>query len=204
MIRDYNSSDCEEIVKLFYDTVHNINKEDYTQEQLNAWVPKEEDLEKWDRSFLEHVTVVAVLDGKIVGFGDVDQTGYLDRLYVHKDYQRQGIANELCEELEDRTESDKFTVCASITAKPFFEKRGYKLVKEQQVKKNGVDFLNYVMEKEDTTRMYLGIGICLGAGIGGIIGQILFDNYVMGMSIGIGFGMLFGVMMDNMWEGKKK
>lgn len=24
----------------------------------------------------------------IVGFGDIDKSGYLDRFYVHKDYQR--------------------------------------------------------------------------------------------------------------------
>ena len=30
-IRKYKSSDCQEITELFYNTVHSINKKDYTQ-----------------------------------------------------------------------------------------------------------------------------------------------------------------------------
>ncbi|MBT7088103.1 GNAT family N-acetyltransferase, partial [bacterium] len=36
---------------------------------------------------------------------------------------------------------------ASITAKPFFEKRGFKVIKEQQVEKRGVKLTNFQMEK---------------------------------------------------------
>ena len=39
-------------------------------------------------------------------------------------------------------------ISASITAKPFFERRGYKAVKEQQVERKGVLLTNYVMIKE--------------------------------------------------------
>lgn len=38
---------------------------------------------------MEHYTIVAVKNKIIVGFGDIDRTGYLDRMYVHKDFQRQ-------------------------------------------------------------------------------------------------------------------
>ena len=98
-----------------------------------------------NKSFLEHNTFVAIEDNTIVGFGDIDNTGYLDRLFVHKDYQRQGIASELCNKLENGFV--KIITHASITAKPFFLHRGYKLVKEQQVMRNGIFLTNYVMEK---------------------------------------------------------
>ena len=92
-------------------------------------------------------TVVA-LDGEtIVGFGDMDQTGYLDRLYVHQDYQGQGIASALCEQLETAVQGKAIVTHASITARPFFEKRGYHVVREQQVERQGVLLTNYVMEK---------------------------------------------------------
>ena len=58
------------------------------------------DLKAWDASFRAHKTIIAVKNGEIVGFGDMDETGYLDRLYVHKDYQGQGIASAICDELE--------------------------------------------------------------------------------------------------------
>lgn len=57
------------------------------------------DLKAWDASFRAHKTIIAVKNGEIVGFGDMDETGYLDRLYVHKDYQGQGIASAICDEL---------------------------------------------------------------------------------------------------------
>lgn len=147
-IRDYKESDCEELAQLFYDTVHNINAKDYTKEQLNVWATDNMNLEKWNQSFLEHFSVVALSGERIVGFGDIDKTGYFDRLYIHKDYQRQGIATAICDKLEQAVHADKIYVQASITAKPFFAKRGYNMIKEQKVERKGIWLTNYVMEKQ--------------------------------------------------------
>lgn len=107
ILRPYKSSDCKELINLFYNTVHTVNIKDYTSEQLDAWAPKNIDLRKWDHSFRKHKTVVAIEDNKIVGFGDIDRSGYLDRLFVDKNYQNQGIATALCEELEASVEEKK-------------------------------------------------------------------------------------------------
>lgn len=147
VIRKYSSSDCEQLAELFYQTVHTVNAKDYTKEQLDVWATGWVDLEKWDKSFSEHYSVVAVENGVIAGFGDIDESGYLDRLYVHKDYQNQGIATAICDELEQSVRADKITTHASITAKPFFELRGYKVVREQQVIRGGIPLTNFVMEK---------------------------------------------------------
>ena len=42
----------------------------------------------------------------------------------------------------------KITSEVSITARPFFEKHGYKVVKEQKAKANRLYLTNYVMKKE--------------------------------------------------------
>ncbi len=146
-LRDYTKTDCAELAELFYDTVHTVNAKDYTQEQLDAWATGKVNLEAWNESFQAHHTVVAEMDGKIVGFGDMDETGYLDRLYVHKDYQRRGVAAAICDALEQRTKAAEFTTHASITARPFFEKRGYTVAREQQVERRGVWLTNFVMKK---------------------------------------------------------
>ena len=135
----------KEIAELFYQTVHNINAKDYTEEQLNVWATGNINLSTWNESFLKHITYIAIKNNIIVGFGDIDETGYLDRLYVHKEYQRQGIASALCDELEKGFE--KTMTHASISAKPFSLSRGYKVIKEQQVIKNGIFLTNYVMKK---------------------------------------------------------
>ena len=148
IIRQYEPTDCEDLVKLFYHTVHTINANDYSQEQLNVWTTDNIDLEVWNKSLSEHYTVVAVENNIIIGFGDIDKSGYLDRLFVHRDYQRRGIATAICNELERAVKVDKIITYASITAKPFFEQRGFKVVKEQQVERNGIALTNYVMEKQ--------------------------------------------------------
>lgn len=147
-IREYIQFDCMELTELFYNTVHTVNAKDYTKEQLNVWATGKVDLEKWNQSLQEHYTLIAIENDRIVGFGDIDKTGYLDRLYIHKDYQRKGIATALCDKLEQVSNITKIITHASITAKGFFEKRGYQTIKEQQVKRQGIILVNYVMEKK--------------------------------------------------------
>lgn len=146
-IRKYLESDCKILSELFYNTVHTVNAKDYTKEQLDVWATGEVDLEKWNQSLKEHYSVVAVEGEIIVGFGDIDSTGYLDRLFVHADYQRKGIATAICNQLEQAVQGNIVTH-ASITARPFFEKRGYKVVKEQQVERQGIFLTNFIMIKE--------------------------------------------------------
>lgn len=149
-LRAYLPVDCAELAGLFYQTVHCVNVRDYTQEQLDAWATGKVDLQAWNRSFLAHKTIVALENDRIVGFGDIDDTGYLDRLYVHKDHQGKGIASAICDMLEGFADGMRLTVHASITAKPFFERRGYRVVCAQTVVRNGVSLTNYVMEKPHT------------------------------------------------------
>lgn len=149
IIRPYQPEDCRELARLFFNTVHTVNAKDYTKQQLNAWATGTVDLEAWNRSLTEHFTLVAMENGIITGFGDMDATGYLDRLYVHRDFQGRGIASALCDRLEASV-SGSVTTHASITARPFFEKRGYRVIKEQQVERRGVLLTNFVMEKQQS------------------------------------------------------
>ncbi len=146
-IRDYRPDDCAALAALFYDTVHTVNAGDYTSEQLDAWADGAVNLEEWNRSLCAHDTAVALEEGQIVGFGDMDADGLLDRLFVHRDFQRRGIAGAICDRLERAATVDRAVVAASITAKPFFERRGYRLLRWQTVFRRGVALTNCVMEK---------------------------------------------------------
>ena len=150
ILRNYTAADSAETANLFYETVHAVNRRDYTEKQLDAWAGGVPDSNGWNRSFNGHICLVAVSDEKIVGFGDITPDGYLDRLYVHKDFQRRGIAAAICNALEAAVDAEKITVHASITAKPFFERRGYGVVKEQKVVRHDVELTNYVMKKKRT------------------------------------------------------
>lgn len=151
-LREYTSADYPELAALFYETVHAVNAADYTPDQLDAWAPGTVDENAWDASFRAHRTLIAEDQGQIVGFADMDSSGYLDRLYVHRDRQRQGIATLLCDALEQDCRAPKFTTHASITAKPFFAQRGFRVVRPQVVERRGVLLVNYVMEKDNSCR----------------------------------------------------
>jgi len=148
--RKYQSADCNEMAELFYNTIHTINARDYSKAQLDAWATGNVDLVKWDKSFSENFTVVAVETGIIVGFGDLNKEGYIDRLFVHKDYQAMGIASAILSALEKHAIANDLALLftqASITAKPFFEANGYFVVKEQKVERKNQLLTNFIMEK---------------------------------------------------------
>lgn len=102
-LRPYHPDDCPVLAALFFDTVHTVNCRDYSADQCDAWADGMVDLAAWNRSFLEHTTYVAEQDGQIVGFGDISRDGYLDRLYVHARFQRQGVATALCTHWKPRS-----------------------------------------------------------------------------------------------------
>ena len=87
IIRRYETKDLAQILLLFYDTIHNINKADYDEEQLYAWADGRPDPDRWDRSFYEHYSIIAEENGRTIGFGDIDRRGFIDRLFVHMDHQ---------------------------------------------------------------------------------------------------------------------
>ena len=104
IIRKFIAGDEVEIYKLFHDAVHTINSKDYDEEQLNAWAPKEGDMEKWKESLEKNHTFVAIEEttNKIVGFADLAENGYIDRGYVNKDYQARGVGLALLKALEKK------------------------------------------------------------------------------------------------------
>lgn len=148
ILRVYQRKDLPEMLQLFYDTIHTVNRRDYSEEQCRAWADGKADVSLWDASLSAHETIVACKEGKIVGFADMDSTGYLDRLYVHKDYQGCHIAAALCDRLEQIVSCQRYTTHASLTAVGFFKKRGYRIVKKQEVVRHDVSLVNYVMEKK--------------------------------------------------------
>ncbi len=136
-----------EVYNLFVKTILNVNCKDYNKKQVEAWVSNT-DSEKFNNSLLDSYSIVCIENEKVIGFGDITKDGYLDRLYVHKDYIRTGVGTLICDELEEVFEVNKIVVYASISAKRFFEKRGYRVISENNVVLKNVELTNYIMEKK--------------------------------------------------------
>ena len=149
-IRRYSPNDISEITELFYNTIHTINLRDYSSAEVDAWAPKNIDKVAWKHRLSENFTIVAKQDGIIVGFASLSYKGYYDLLYIHKDYQRQGIATALTDIIENEAVLNginELTADVSITAKSFFEKRGYEVIRRQSVERKGQLLTNYKMIK---------------------------------------------------------
>ncbi|MEI6791091.1 MAG: GNAT family N-acetyltransferase [Myxococcaceae bacterium] len=152
-LRKFKPEDIDQVTNLFYDTVHSVNAADYDETQRQAWAPHRspKDREKALKRFLENIVYVVEQDGKIIGFGDMSKTGYLDRMFTHKDYQRQGVAALIYAQLEQDARAlglKEITSEVSITAKSAAEQGGFIVAKAQDKEHNGVVFRNYVMKKE--------------------------------------------------------
>ncbi len=150
-IRDYTARDAPEIVRLFFETVHSVNRADYSDEQLEAWAPGVPDLEDWHARMAGRLTLVAEEGGEVVGFAELEDNGRLDMLYVRKDAVGRGVGRRLYEAVERETRGQGLGWVfseASITARPFFERRGFRVVREQVVSRRGLSLTNFVMEKD--------------------------------------------------------
>jgi putative acetyltransferase len=149
-VRTYEIGDTQQIVKLFYDTVHEVNIRDYTKAQVDAWALADIDLESWTKSLSSKFTFVAEEGSQIAGFGELEANGHIDRFYCHKDFQGKGFGTQILEQIElqaQKLEIKKLFTEASITAKPFFESKGFIVVKQQEVERRGQKFINFAMEK---------------------------------------------------------
>jgi putative acetyltransferase len=149
-VRTYEIGDTQQIVKLFYDTVHEVNIRDYTKAQVDAWAPADMDLASWIKSLSSKFTFVAEEGQKITGFGELEANGHIDRFYCHKDFQGKGVGTQILEQIELQAKNlgiKQIFTEASITAKPFFESKGFIVVKQQEVERRGQKFINFAMEK---------------------------------------------------------
>ncbi|MBE9186908.1 GNAT family N-acetyltransferase [Microcoleus sp. LEGE 07076] len=149
-VRTYEIGDTQQIVKLFYDTVHEVNIRDYTKAQVDAWAPKDIEITSWTTSLSSKFTFVAEEGETIAGFGELEGNGHIDRFYCHKDFQGKGVGTKILEQIEWQAQElrlKKLFTEASITAKVFFESKGFIVVKQQEVERRGQKFINFAMEK---------------------------------------------------------
>lgn len=150
-VRRYTPNDLAGLIALFRDTVRRINARDYSEEQVRAWAPDKIDARQWSNRFENKTVWVAELDGAPVGFVDVARDGLIDMIYVHADHQGEGIASRLLRNVEVSAQARgllRLFTEASITARPFFEHRGFRVIATQRVMRWAQEFLNYRMDKQ--------------------------------------------------------
>ncbi|WP_373495487.1 GNAT family N-acetyltransferase [Aquiflexum sp.] len=150
-IRLSKITDLPELQKIFVGTISTICNEDYSPEQIKAWTSSIKNTQRWTDKLTSQYFLIAELDHKIVGFASLENNNYLDFLSVHKDHQRQGIADKLYSEIEKEAIKRGGTVLnsdVSETARKFFLKNGFKTLAPQTKIINDVEIINFKMAKQ--------------------------------------------------------
>lgn len=149
-IRSYEAGDAPALTRLFYETVHAVNRGDYSPEQLQAWAPEVPDSEAWHARMSGRCTLVAEKDDEAVGFAELKRDGHLVMFYLRKDAVERGVGSRLylaVEQVARKRRLGRICTEASITARPFFERQGFRVVGEQTVARRGARLTNFAMEK---------------------------------------------------------
>lgn len=148
-IQTYCADNAREIADLFHQSVQAIDSSLYSPEQKEAWAPTPVNYERWAERLNAKKPFIAFIDGCVAGFIELDADGHIDCTYTHPDFQGRGGASRLYERLLDEARArniKRLYVEASLVAKPFFEHRGFSVIKTNEVQRNGVTLINFSME----------------------------------------------------------
>lgn len=148
-IRAAKEEDIPQVIRLFTETILSVNLKDYSSEQTAAWAARGQAYHKWLERMSDHYFIAAFENDTLVGFSTLRPDGYLNHLFVHKDFQGRGVATLLVNEIERQATSlgiKSINTDASITAKPFFENKDFVVIQQQTVDM-GVKLTNYRMNK---------------------------------------------------------
>ena len=149
-IRPYKPADIRQISLLYFNTIRRVNARDYTAQQIRAWAPGIPDNAFWSNRFLTRAVFVAELGDKIIGFAEFEKSGHIDCFYVHHEHIHQGVGSALMTKLKDEARAanvHRLFAEVSITAKGFFEKRGFVVKEERTTEYHAVEFQLYLMER---------------------------------------------------------
>ena len=150
-MRDYKASDVDAVISVFQRSVRGVASRDYSSIQVAAWAPERPNRDAWSTRLGSGGVFVCECGDGIVGFAQVDERGYVDLLYVHPRFQRQGVARALFERIVVWASSRslrRLTSDVSLTARAFFERAGFHVVRSQEVECRGVCFQNFRMERD--------------------------------------------------------
>ncbi|MGC8488664.1 MAG: GNAT family N-acetyltransferase [Clostridia bacterium] len=155
-VRPYRADDLALLHRLMHETIHTVSLHDYTPAQVAAWAPDPQSppgaaqRARLAASLDASIACVADWAGKPVGFGNVTPAGFMDYLYVHREYQGRGVASRLLTCLEAAARgagARRMDTYASLTLRPLLERRGYQVLERRRVMVAGVAMENFWMVK---------------------------------------------------------
>jgi putative acetyltransferase len=149
-IRPFRSGEEDALRQVFHSSVHQRACRNYTAEQLEAWAPLEYDRAAWEKRIRGNRPFVLEEQGRILGYADLQDSGYIDQFFVAGGYTGRGggsaLMRHLLESAAKRGIASLFSD-VSLTAEPFFARHGFEVETRRQVMVRGVTLTNARMRR---------------------------------------------------------
>lgn len=149
-IRDFHAGDAPALRGVFESAIHGTARRDYSRQQADAWAPRTHDTEAWAARMLSLAPFVALVDGRIAGYADLQANGCIDHFYVAAEAGGQGVGSALMRHILARAEVlslAELTSNVSLTAQPFFARFGFEVEAQRVVTVGGVALCNAAMRR---------------------------------------------------------
>lgn len=154
-VRRFEDRDAEATARIYFDAVRIGARDYYDEAQRQAWASSVPDTLPWRARLRSQASFVAERDGAIVGFMTLKPDGCIDLAFVAPEAMGTGVARQLYERLLAEAAAmglRRLHTEASHLARPFFQRQGWSVVKQQTVERDGVALTNFVMEKHLTPK----------------------------------------------------
>lgn len=153
VLRRYKETDTKQLYDIYYNTIHNVNKADYTEKELEAWAPSnsyDEAKHKKDTIRWNKINPFVVEENSIIlGFAELEEKGHINCFFVHHEHQGKGVGKKLINACIDEAKKlgyKKILTEVSITAKAFFVSKGFVITEPILCDISGMKMKYYQME----------------------------------------------------------
>lgn len=150
LIRELEDGEECALWGVFYSAVHDVAARHYTQAQVNAWAPENLDKTYWVQRIRKLQPFVAESENTIVGYTDLQPSGFIDHFFVSGSWGRRGVGTALMTHLLKTAENQKIPLLSAFVsraAQSFFQKFGFEIIKHQTLCVRGVEIENALMSK---------------------------------------------------------
>ncbi len=136
-LRPYVAADLRRCAQIFRASVEELAAEDYSADQREAWASTADDEDAFGDRLAGELTLIAVIDGAVAGFGSLQGADTIDMLYVDPEFARRGAGAAIVDALTKLARArgaKRLTAEASEVARPLFERQGFTAQKRNLVR----------------------------------------------------------------------
>ncbi|MEJ6006999.1 GNAT family N-acetyltransferase [Paucibacter sp. AS339] len=149
-VRDFRPGDEAATFPVFFSAIHEVASAHYSPEVVEAWAPRDTDPERWALRIQGIKPFIALRDGEVVGYADVQDNGYIDHFFVSARAQRIGVATALMQRIHASAAERGIKLLysdVSLSAQGFYQRFGFTIKEQQIFLFRGVEMSNARMEK---------------------------------------------------------